>query len=193
MRDKTPEFVPGLRKAVQGRDAAGVQRYSDFLEREYCRAARDEIGVSAHPNGAGCYAASVRGTHPAHQPEKDVHALGLAQIDLIMSEMKGIAERSFQTSDVAGAADDLEDGSEIPLQKPRGAHRVLAGGARSREAAAPNWFGLMPKADVAIEPCPGVSREKRDWRIQRAGRRRKPPGTLLHQRLSGRAAEPIGP
>ena len=95
-RDKAPEFVRVYEKLFKEEMLPAFKRYSDFLELEYLPAARDEIGVSAHPNGADCYSASVRQLqHPAHQP-KDVHALGLAQVDSIMSEMKASPSVRFR-------------------------------------------------------------------------------------------------
>ena len=159
VRDKTPEFVQVYEKLFKGEMLPAFKRYSDFLEREYLPSARDEIGVSAHPNGAGCYAASVREYSTLPISPKDVHALGLAQIDLIMSEMKGIAERSFQTSDVPALLTTLRTDPKY-LFKSREELIAYSQAALARaKAAAPNWFGLMPKADVAIEPYPAF-REK---------------------------------
>ena len=58
------------------------------------------------------------------------------------------------------------------------------------KAAVPDWFGLLPKADVRHRAVSEVPREERAERIQPAGRGRQPPGALLHQRLSGREEEP---
>ena len=158
-RDKTPEFAQAYEKLFKGEMLPAFKRYSDFLEREYLPVARDEIGVSAHPNGADCYAASVREYSTLPISPKDVHALGLAQIDLIMSEMKGIAERSFQTSDVPSLLTALRTDPKY-LFKSREELIAYSQAALVRaKAAAPNWFGLMPKADVVIERYPAF-REK---------------------------------
>src|SRR5262245_7251457 len=96
-RAKAPEFLRAYEKAFKEEMLPAFTRYRDFLEREYLPAAREEIAVAANPNGAECYAAEVRDYSTLATSAKDVHALGLAQMDHIMSEMQAIGERSFQT------------------------------------------------------------------------------------------------
>ena len=85
---------------------------------------------------------------------KDVHALGLQQIDRLTAEMKTIAERSFHTSDVPKLLQQLRTDPKY-LFKDRQDLIAYSQAALSRaKAAAPKWFGLLPKADVVIEPYP---------------------------------------
>ncbi len=159
IRDKSPEFSSAYEKLFKEQMLPAFTRYRDFLEREYLPAAREDIGVSANPNGAECYAASVRKYSTLAITPKDVHALGLSQMDLIMNEMKTIAERSFQTSDVPALLKALRTDPKY-LFKSREELIAYSQAALARaKSEAPKWFGLMPKADVTIEPYP-VFREK---------------------------------
>ena len=153
-RDKDPKFGQAFRSLLDKELVPAFKRYRDFLKNEYLAGAREAIAVSANPDGAACYAASVRYHSSLPMSAADVHALGLAQIDGLTAEMKTIAERSFQTSDVPAL-----------LQKVRSDRRYMfkdradligytkAALARSK-AAIPDWFGMKPKADVNIEPYP---------------------------------------
>src|SRR4029079_11946891 len=78
-----------------------LKRYADFLEREYLPAARDAIAVSALPDGAKCYEASVLYFSSIAKTAREVHELGVAQNDRLMAEMKAIDDRSFHVGDVA--------------------------------------------------------------------------------------------
>ena len=129
-------------------------RYRDFLEKEYLPAAREAIAVSANPNGAACYAALVRYHSSLSLTAQQVHDTGRQQVEALDAEMQTIAQRSFGTGDVPAllervrveptylfkSRDDLIGYSQAAL-------------ARAKEKMR-GWFGLLPKADVVIQPYP---------------------------------------
>src|SRR5262245_15222632 len=100
IRGKTPEFRKAFDALVKEQIVPGLTRYRDFLEREYLPAARDAVGVSANPNGAACYDASVRYHSSLPVPAKQVHETGLQQIEKVTAEMTAIADRSFPATEV---------------------------------------------------------------------------------------------
>src|SRR3954447_8775554 len=100
LRDKTPEFVEHFDLLVRQQIVPAFTRYRDFLRTEYLPAAREAIAVSANPNGAACYDASVRYHSSLPVPAKEVHATGMQQIEKLDAEMQAIGERSFGTGDV---------------------------------------------------------------------------------------------
>ncbi len=154
VRDKTPEFQQHFDLLVREQILPAFVRYRDFLIKEYLPAARDAIAVSANPNGAACYDASVRYHSSLPVPAREVHATGLALVDQLDAEMKVIGERSFQTSSVPKlllrartdrkylfkSREDLIGYSQAALARAKSKMR--------------DWFGLLPKADVVIEPYP---------------------------------------
>jgi uncharacterized protein (DUF885 family) len=154
VRDKTTAFGASFDAIVKDRINPAFARYRDFLQKEYLPGARDAIAISANPNGEACYAAAVRFHSSLPMAAKDVHALGLQQIDRLTTEMKTIAERSFHTSDVTKLLQQLRTD---PKYLFKGRQDLIAYSqaalARAKEAA-PKWFGLLPKADVVIEPYP---------------------------------------
>jgi uncharacterized protein (DUF885 family) len=153
-RDKTPDFARKFEALVKDQLTPAFARYRDFLSREYLPAARTEIAVAAQPGGRDCYQAAVRAFSTLSVPARQIHELGLKQMDLLMAEMKTIAERSFGTSDVQGLLKTLRADRRY-MFKDRGEliGRSNAALARAR-AAAPGWFGLLPESDVTIEPYP---------------------------------------
>lgn len=154
VRDKTPEFRKRFDALVKQQINPAMRRYHDFLVNEYLPAARDEVGVNANPSGAACYDASVRYHSSLPVPAKEVHDTGLKQIDGITAEMKAIAERSFATSDVPALLQRLRTDKQY-LFKSREELIGYSQAALARaKAAMPQWFGLLPKADVVIQPYP---------------------------------------
>jgi uncharacterized protein (DUF885 family) len=158
-RDKTPEFRKAWEALVKDQLTPAFIRYRDFLSKEYLPAARTEIAVAALPMGGDCYRASVRVYSTLTVSAREIHELGLQRIDGLMAEMKTIAERSFGTSDVQGVLKTLRtDRRYMFKNRDELIQRSTAALARAK-AAAPRSVGLLPKADVIIQPYP-TFREK---------------------------------
>ncbi len=154
VRDKSPAFVKEYDALVKDRINPAFVKYREFLEREYLPAAREAIAVSANPNGAACYDASVRYHSSLPMAAKDVHAAGLQQIDALGAEMKAIAERSFHATDVPKLLQQVRSDPQYTF-KNREALIAYSQAALARaKSAVPRWFGLLPKSDVVIQPYP---------------------------------------
>src|SRR6185503_3928215 len=95
--------APAFRKQLEDLEKLqirpAIQRYRDFLRDTYVNGAREAIGVIANPDGAACYEASVKYYATVAMTPKEVHDLGLAQMEKIQNEMRQIGQRSFTTSD----------------------------------------------------------------------------------------------
>jgi uncharacterized protein (DUF885 family) len=101
----------------------------------------------------------VRYHSSSRKTAKEVHELGLQQIELLTAQMKEIALRSFRTSDVAAALKQLREDKQYKF-KDREEKIAYSQAALARaKKAIPQWFGLIPKADVEIRPYPAF-REK---------------------------------
>jgi uncharacterized protein (DUF885 family) len=87
-------------------------------------------------------------------PAKDVHATGLQQVERLDAEMKAIGERSFSTSDVPTLLQQARTDRKY-LFKSRADLIAYSQAALARaKAAMHEKFGLLPKADVVIQPYP---------------------------------------
>ena len=153
-RDDDPVFKQSFTALVRDQLTPAFTRYRDFLEREYLPAARDEIAVASNPDGARCYDAAVRAHSSLEMPAKQVHELGLREVDRLMKEMGAIAERSFHTSDVNALLERLRTDRQYLFKSRQELIDYSTAALARAKAAAPNWFGLLPKADVRIEPYP---------------------------------------
>jgi uncharacterized protein (DUF885 family) len=153
VRDGTPEFRQAFDTLVKEQIVPAFMRYRDFLQTEYLPAAREAVGVSANP-GAACYEASVRYHSSLPVPARQVHETGLQQIDKLTAEMTAIARRSFNTSDVPALLQQLRTDKKY-LFKGRSDLIAYSQAALARaKAGMPDRFGLLPKADVVIQPYP---------------------------------------
>jgi uncharacterized protein (DUF885 family) len=153
-RDKDPAFDKAFSALVTGQLVPAFKRYRDFLQKEYLAGAREAIAVSANPQGSSCYAASVRYHSSLPVLASDVHALGLKEMDSITAEMKTIAERSFQTSDVPALLQRVRTDRKYMFKDRADLLKYTEAALARAKAAIPDWFGLKPKADVRMEPYP---------------------------------------
>ena len=154
VRDKTPGFTKPFDVLVREQIVPAFTRYREFLRREYLPAARDAIGVSANPNGVSCYDASVRSHSSLPVPAAEVHATGLREVQRLDAEMKAIGERSFGSSDVPRLLQRVRMENRYFFQSREDLiGRSQAALARAK-GAMHDWFGLLPSADVVIQPYP---------------------------------------
>ncbi|HET7583711.1 MAG TPA: DUF885 domain-containing protein [Gemmatimonadaceae bacterium] len=153
-RDSSFTFRSAMRALVTSEIAPALRRYRDFLELHYLPAARETIAVSALPDGAACYQALVRSHTSLDVPARDIHELGVREVAATDSAMRVIAERSFGTSDVGELLAALRTDPRYTFQS-RDEIVAYASAALARaRAAAPQWFGRLPRADVKIERYP---------------------------------------
>ncbi len=157
-RDETGELAASLKPVIESEILPAVRRHRDLLAGDYRARARETVGVSANPDGAACYAASVRFWTSLPLGAEEIHANGLAQIAKIETEMKEIARRSFDTDDLPAL---LMRVSTEPRYTFRSEQEILdfvnAAIARA-EAATPAWFGFVPKAGVIVRPYPAFQK-----------------------------------
>jgi uncharacterized protein (DUF885 family) len=153
-RDKEMAFDKVYRELFQHRLIDAFKKYRDFLQNEYLPAAREDIAVAANPDGAACYAASVRAFSSLPVQAKDVHETGVREVEKLMGEMQEIAQRSFHTSDVPALLQKLRTDPQFMFKSRDDLIRYSQAALARAQAAVPKWFGLLPKADVRIEPYP---------------------------------------
>lgn len=153
-RDSNPAFAAAFAALVSAEINPALTRYRDFLQDTYLPAAREAFAVSAIPNGEACYRATARAYSTLDVSPDSVHRLGLQQMALIEAEMVVIAERSFGTSDVPGLLRQLKSDPKYMFRSRKEIIAYSQAALGRAQQAMPAWFGILPKADVVIEPYP---------------------------------------
>ena len=166
-RDSTPAFRQEFEQVMANDLYPAIRRYRDFLVNEYLPASRESTGIVGNPGGEECYRAAVRGFTTLDVPAREIHEIGLREMDKIQNEMRTIAQRSFNTTDVPGLLERFRTEPQY-LFRTREEIVAYAQAAIDRgKAAMPRWFGRLPQSDVVIEPyqefeeksAPGASYE----------------------------------
>ncbi|MDH3297451.1 MAG: DUF885 domain-containing protein, partial [Gemmatimonadota bacterium] len=153
-RDDDPAFAADLASVISNEIVPAAQRYRDYLNDEYVATAREAIGVTSDPGGRDCYLASVLFHATLPLTPEEIHATGLREIERIHAEMREIGVRSFGTGDLpellrrvrADPANSFATQEEI-------VQFAQAAVDRARDAM-PEWFGTVPRAEVALKPYP---------------------------------------
>lgn len=153
-RDSTPEFRRELEGVVGTQVLPAVRRYRDFLRDTYLPAARENISVSANTGGAACYPATLRGFTTLELSPREVHEMGLRQMDGIQREMREIARRSFATDDVPGLLQRFRTDRRYTFRTREEMVAYARAALDRARREMPKWFGTLPRADVVIEPYP---------------------------------------
>ncbi|HYR10107.1 MAG TPA: DUF885 domain-containing protein [Longimicrobium sp.] len=153
-RDSTPAFRQEFEQVMANDLYPAVRRYRDFLVNEYLPASRESTGIVGNPGGEDCYRAAVRSFTTLDVPAREIHEIGLREMDKIQNEMRTIAQRSFNTTDVPGLLERFRTEPQF-LFRTREEIVAYAQAAIDRgKAAMPRWFGRLPQADVVLEPYP---------------------------------------
>ena len=75
-RDDDEAFANATYEIVTEQISPALQRYRDFLEGRYMEAAREELSVTANPDGLACYEASLQAYTTLNRSGKEVYELG---------------------------------------------------------------------------------------------------------------------
>jgi uncharacterized protein (DUF885 family) len=133
-----------------------IRRYRDFLQKDY--RGRDNAGIGANPDGAACYAASLRFHTSLALDPKTVHETGLQEMARIEGEMAQIAINHFKTRDVKGLLNRLRTDRQYPFKTEAD---VLAYARAAVDRAAVrvrDWFGFVPDARLVVKPFPAYQK-----------------------------------
>ena len=152
--DSTPAFRQAYERLVAGEITPAVRRYRDYLANEYLPVARENVSITANPNGAACNAASIRRYTTLEMSADEIFNLGNQLVAKAESTMRTITIARYGTDDIRAAMLRVRDDTSASFHS-RGevvpaAEAILA---RVRRAV-PQAFGILPKAALVVEPFP---------------------------------------
>jgi uncharacterized protein (DUF885 family) len=150
-------FVEAYRKVYADTVKPAMAAYRDFLANDYH--GRDQIGVGANPDGAACYAASVRYWSSISMDAADIHRLGLSEMGRVQSEMLKIAEDDFGTDDLKSLLTDLRTDPKYTFESEQAVLDFVNAAVDRARVAVHDWFGNVPDAKVVVIPSPAYEKD----------------------------------
>jgi len=149
-------FRRQVRGLISDSITPAIRRYRDYLSGEY--RGREAVGVDANPDGAACYAASVRfHTSLAIEP-RTIHETGLHEMQRIEDEMRRIARESFKTEDVKGLLRTLATDRRYTFRTEADVIAYAQAAVDRAEAKVRDWFGFVPDAKIVLKPFPAYQK-----------------------------------
>jgi uncharacterized protein (DUF885 family) len=138
------------RAAIRERIVPAYRRLADFIESEYVPRARTSVGWSALPQGADWYRHQIRVQTTTSLTADEIHAIGLAEVARIRSEMDAVRRRVGFDGDLDAFFRHLQTDPQFYYESAE----QLVGGytalKRRIDALLPKLFSDFPRADYEV-------------------------------------------
>ena len=154
VRSEDPVYMAKLRGVFEQTAAPAIERFAQFMEDEYLQQARQEIAVTANPDGAECYPNLVRYFATISPTADQVHSLGLQQIAAIRVEMQTIIDEHFVGETIESLMRNLNFDPAYTFKTRDDVLNYALASLDASKQAMPRVFGLLPKAHMLIKPYP---------------------------------------
>lgn len=155
-RTDNEAFREQVRDIVSNRINTAISRYVVFLTNDY--AGREAVGVGENPDGAACYAASVRYHTSLELTPEEIHATGLQQMERIQSEMAQIAREHFGTDDVPALLERFRTDPEYTFRSEDEILAYARAAVDRAGGAVHDWFGFVPDTKLVVQPFPAYQK-----------------------------------
>ncbi|MFL5679333.1 MAG: DUF885 domain-containing protein [Chloroflexota bacterium] len=141
-----------VRDAVREHVYPADQAFLDVLRDEYLPKTREKPGLWSAPNGEAIYRTAIRSFTTLDLDPRDVHEIGMTEIQQIEAERREIANAAgFGDDTKAYRASLTADKSNIPTSRQALVDRANEDIERAM-AIAPRFFGRLPKAGLEVRP-----------------------------------------
>jgi uncharacterized protein (DUF885 family) len=126
--------------------------FLDGLRGDYLAATREDPGLWSAPNGDQLYRTAIRSWTTLDLDPKEVHRIGLDELESIEIERREIARHAGFGDDTAAYRATLDaDVSNTPQSKAELVERATEDIERAM-AIAPRYFGVLPRAACDVRP-----------------------------------------
>ncbi len=141
-----------IREVVRDVVYPADEAFLEALSGEYRRASRQEPGIWSAPNGEALYRTAIRSWTTLEMDPREIHQIGLDELETIEDERREIARAAGFQDDTAGYRASLDaDDANTPATKDQLVARASEDLERAM-AVAPRFFGRLPKAGLDVRP-----------------------------------------
>lgn len=153
-RDDSAAFKKSWSDLLSKDIKPAVQRYGDYLKKEYVAKAREPIAVKANPQGEQCYQASFRANTTLDRPAKETFELGQREVERNQATALAIGKEQLRANDLPTLLQRLnEDPANHFASREELLQFAQAAVARASQHMSA-WFSRVPKAAINVEPYP---------------------------------------
>ena len=153
-RDNDPEFSDATSELVAKQINPALQRYRDYLASRYLDAAREELSITANPDGLACYEASLRSYTTLNRSGKDVYELGQATVAANKAIVIELGQVAYGSDDFATIMQMAKSDTSDRFADKDELLKFSRDMVRRAEAEMPDWVGKMPAQAIEVVPFP---------------------------------------
>ena len=155
-RDEDTAFKKDVEAVVVNEIMPLIKTYRDFLQNEYLPKARLELSISTIPNGSECYAALLRSFTSLSASPETVYNWGVAAIESRENKIKEIGQKVYKTNDLKEIREYLKADSSVYLNDKDELLKLAQSSIDKAKISIKDYFGIIPKSDVILEPIPAI-------------------------------------
>lgn len=149
-----PALQRQLRSAIEQRVLPAYRKLLAFLRESYLPRGRASLAANELPGGEAFYAARLRGFTTLPLTARQIHDIGLAEVERIGQEMRALQRECGHRGDFAGFITQLR--TEV-RHYPSSPDHLLAEAAwicKRVDAQLPRFLGRLPRQPFGVEPVP---------------------------------------
>jgi uncharacterized protein (DUF885 family) len=156
-------------RAFSAQVAPALRKLHRYLTETYIPGTRETIAMSSLPDGEAWYAYNVRGQTTTDLTPKQIHELGLAEVERIRAEMdKVIASTGFQGS-FEEFVQFLRTDPQSFFDKPEDLVAEYREIAKRADPELAHLFGRLPRLPYGVKPIPSFAEKSQTTAYYDAG------------------------
>lgn len=151
--DAKKEYQDKAVKVLRESVLPALKKFRAFVNETYIPGTRETIGMSEMPNGQAWYAHRAKRSTTTNLTPKEIHEIGLAEVERIEAEMDAVAKRAGFENRKAFAKHLQTD----PKYFAKTEDELLMGYrdiAKRADAELPRLFGRLPRLPYGVKPIP---------------------------------------
>ena len=152
VRDGDTGFAEAMRAIVEEQILPALTRYRDFLAGTYINNARQELSITANPDGLACYEASLRAYTTLDRSGKDVFELGQKTVNANRAMVIELGRKAYGLDDFKAI---IKQAKNDPADRFTSKEELLQFSrdmVQRAESEMPNWVVSMPQQPVSVVP-----------------------------------------
>ena len=152
VRDGDESFAAATRDLVEKQINPALQRYRDYLAGTYLEQAREELPITANPDGRACYDASLRSYTTLKRSGEDVFELGKKTVEANKAAVIELGKAAYELSSFDEIMQRAKSDSADRFTTREELLEFSREMVKRAEVEMPNWVGTMPEQPVEVVP-----------------------------------------
>lgn len=179
-RDDNEEFAAATHELVASQIYPALQRYRDYLAGSYMESAREELSVTANPDGLACYEASLQAYTTLARSGNEVFELGQATVAANKAKVIELGQAAYGLDNFKDILDKVKADPSDSFSDKEELLQFSRDMVQRAQSEMPNWVGKMPDMPVEVVPFEeheegtGMSAHYRPGNAERPGEYRIP-------------------